>query len=1025
MKGNHKQIIIKGAREHNLKNIDVKIPKNKLVVITGISGSGKSSLAFDTIYAEGQRRYVESLSSYARQFLGMMEKPDVDYIEGLSPAISIDQKSASHNPRSTVGTVTEIYDYLRLLFARSGHPHCPRCGKRVRAQTVQDITDSILKLRGKILLLAPIVKKRKGRYEDLFQSLVSKGYIRVRVDGEVRNLEEEIKLDRYKIHTIEVVIDRLIINSSSKKDKDFTKRLTDSVESTLNLGEGELIVTVINKNEELSSKSKRHQPKENQSLPKNEISGKRKDISGDILYSERFSCSKCEISFEEIEPHTFSFNSPYGACPSCNGLGIIKKVDPQLVFNPNLTISEGGIFPWSRMADNMQSWTMRKVATVADRYHFSLRTPLGNLSKEHMDILLYGAGDERFKIEFIDPTTENSGTYTSRYEGVIQNLERRYKQTESDYIRREIEQYMRELPCSVCEGRRLKPEALGVTIRKKSIHDITQLSIEETSKWIKSLRRRSSARDDLSNQERLIVRQVLKEIITRLDFLIAVGLDYLTLSRNARTLSGGEAQRIRLASQIGTGLSGVLYVLDEPSIGLHQRDNKKLIDTLKHLKSLGNTVLIVEHDEETIRSADHIIDIGPGAGEHGGKVIAQGSVRDITSKKRSITGKYLSGKKKISKKSILEEVERVISNNTHINNSSSKIKQINKNNPQEISKSHANGNKINNELLTVNKVKHHNLKNITVNFPLSRFICITGVSGSGKSSLINETLYPALASEIYNSKLKPGDYDSIDGIDHVDKVVNIDQSPIGRTPRSNPATYTGVFTPVRDLFARTREAKARGYKPGRFSFNVKRGRCENCQGDGLIRIEMQFLPDVYIPCEVCKGRRYNRETLQIDYNGKNIAEVLDMTVEQALIFLKNIPSVKNKLQTLNDVGLGYIKLGQSATTLSGGEAQRVKLSTELSKRSTGKTIYLLDEPTTGLHFYDIEKLLIVLHSLVKRGNTVIVIEHNLDVIKTADWIIDLGPEGGDKGGEIIVEGKPEDIVKIKKSYTGKWLKKVI
>ena len=974
MTSKKEKIIIKGAREHNLKNINIEIPKNKFVVITGISGSGKSSLAFDTIYAEGQRRYVESLSSYARQFLGMMQKPDVDYIEGLSPAISIDQKTASHNPRSTVGTVTEIYDYLRLLFARAGHPHCPECGKRVKSQTVQDIVDSVIKQKGKVMILAPVVKKRKGTYEELFQQLLTKGYVRVRVDRSIRNLEEDIKLDRYKVHNIEVVVDRLKIDKDTKNDDEILKRITDSVETALNLGEGELIASRI-----IGSSN----------------------AQKDILYSEKFSCPDCDISFEEIEPHSFSFNSPFGACPSCDGLGTIKKVDPDLIFNPNLTIAEGGIYPWSRMADNLNSWSMRLISAVADKYRFSIRKPIGDLKQEHLNIILYGSPGERFRVQHVDNYGKEVGYYQARFEGVIPNLERRYKETDSDYIRREIEQYMRELPCGECQGKRLRRESLAVTIRRKNIYDITEMSIKEAGSWIKSLRRKQSTNDELSNQERLITKQVVKEIITRLNFLNSVGLDYLTLNRTARTLSGGEAQRIRLASQIGTGLSGVLYVLDEPSIGLHQRDNQKLIDTLKNLRDIGNTVLVVEHDEATIRQADHIIDIGPGAGDHGGKVIASGKMKDILKSKTSLTGDYLSGKKSITKQGILDKSEKI--NNNHKNNSEN------------------NGH----HSLKLEEVSHRNLKDIHVEFPLGKFICITGVSGSGKSSLLNETLHPALAKEFYNSKKVPGKYKSLEGIEYIDKVVNITQSPIGRTPRSNPATYTGVFTPIRELFSQTRESKIRGYKPGRFSFNVKRGRCETCQGDGLIKIEMQFLPDVYVPCEVGKGKRYNRETLQIDYKGKNIAEVLDMTVEQALAFFENIPAIRNKLQTLYDVGLCYIKLGQSAITLSGGEAQRVKLSTELSKRSTGKTVYILDEPTTGLHFFDIERLLIVLHSLVAKGNTVIVIEHNLDVIKTSDWIIDLGPEGGDKGGEILAKGTPSEVAAVKKSHTGKWLKKVL
>ena len=971
---NNKYLIIKGAREHNLKNINVTIPKNKFVVLTGISGSGKSSLAFDTIYAEGQRRYVESLSAYARQFLGIMKKPDVDYIEGLSPAISIDQKSAGHNPRSTVGTITEIYDYLRLLFARAGHPHCPKCRRSIKAQSVQDMVDSILKKEGKVMLLAPIIKKRKGTYEELFQRLLSKGYVRVRVDNEIINLEENIHLDRYKVHNIEVVIDRLIIERKLKSKKDFIKRLTDSVETSLNLGEGEMILNKVDENK-------------------------------NILYSEKFSCPKCDISFEEIEPHTFSFNSPYGACPTCSGLGIIKKIDPDLIYNPRLTITEGGIYPLSRMADNLNSWNMRLLSSVADNFGFSLRTALGKLNKKFLDIVLYGVKGQRFKVRHLDEKGNTLGFFNARFEGVIPNLERRFNQTESDYIRREIEQYMRELPCHECNGKKLKPEALAVTIKDKNIYEVTTLSIKDNLRWIIGLKKGKGGDDDLTDQERLISRQILKEIEARLNFLISVGLDYLTLNRTARTLSGGEAQRIRLASQIGTGLSGVLYVLDEPSIGLHQRDNQKLIDTLKSLTNLGNTVLVVEHDEATIRQCDYIVDIGPYAGEHGGKVVAVGSIKDIINCKRSITGAYLSKKRKILKSNILEKAKKI----NHFNNYSNRI-----DNQAKDDKS-----------LTITKVSHHNLKSIDVNIPLGKFVCITGVSGSGKSSLLNETLYPALARSIYKSKLIPGKYETIEGLDNIDKVVNIDQSPIGRTPRSNPATYTQVFMAIREIFAKIRESKTRGYKMGRFSFNLRRGRCENCQGDGLIRIEMQFLPDVYVPCEVCNGQRYNRETLQIDYKGKNIAEVLDMTVDQAVDFFSNISKISYKLKTLQEVGLGYIRLGQSATTLSGGEAQRVKLATELSKRSTGKTVYILDEPTTGLHFYDIEKLLIVLHSLVSKGNTVLIIEHNLDVIKTADWIIDLGPEGGDKGGYIIAEGTPEEIVNIKKSYTGQWLKKVL
>jgi len=959
-------ITIKGAREHNLKNINLKIPKNKLIVFTGISGSGKSSLAFDTIYAEGQRRYVESLSSYARQFLGVMDKPDVDMIDGLSPAISIDQKSAGHNPRSTVGTITEIYDYLRLLFARAGHPHCPNCGRPVKSQTVQEITDSILKMSGKVLLLAPVIKKRKGTYEDLFQNLFNKGYIRVRVDKEVRNLEEEIKLDKFKIHNIEVVIDRLEI---TKDSKEIIKRISDSVETSLNLSNGEIIVSKV------------------------DDKGK---IIQDKLYSEHFSCPVCDISFEEIAPHTFSFNSPFGACMNCHGLGSIKKVDQKLIYNPSLSISEGGLYPISRMADNPDSWYMKILQKVAEKYKFSIRQPIGELSKKQLDIVLYGSGTEKFNVTF------DRGNYFTRFEGIIPNIERRYKETESEYVRREFESYMRELPCEICEGKRLKKEALAVTIREKNINDIVSMSIKESQKWVNNLNKPLKGKDELSNEEKMIVERVIKEILYRMNFLISVGLDYLTLSRTAKTLSGGEAQRIRLASQIGTGLSGVLYVLDEPSIGLHQKDNYKLIETLKNLRDLGNTVIVVEHDEETINTADFIVDIGPNAGIHGGEVVATGKLEEIKKCKNSLTGDYLSGRKKIDKKEILKRVDRINNKSKFLNEEFSNGKNI-----------------------EINGVTHHNLKNINVKIPLGKFVAITGVSGSGKSSLINETLYPALAHELYNSKIAVGNYSSISGIENIDKVVNIDQSPIGRTPRSNPATYTQVFTPIREIFAQMPEAKARGYNAGRFSFNVKRGRCQSCMGDGVKRIEMQFLPDVYVPCEVCKGQRYNRETLQIDFKGKNIAQVLDMTVEEALEFFQNVPNIKNKLDTLNEVGLGYIKLGQNAMTLSGGEAQRVKLANELAKRSTGKTIYILDEPTTGLHFYDIEKLLLILHSLVQKGNSVIVIEHNLDVIKTADHIIDLGPEGGEKGGFIIAQGSVEEIIKNEKSDTGKWLKKVI
>lgn len=991
-------IKVRGARAHNLKNINLDIPKNKLVVITGLSGSGKSSLAFDTIYAEGQRRYVESLSAYARQFLGLMEKPDVDLIEGLSPAISIDQKSAGHNPRSTVGTVTEIYDYLRLMFARVGHPRSPITGHRLQKQSVQQIVDDILtfpqkynQAQVKIQLLSPIIKSRKGTYEELFQRFLSQGYVRVRVDGEVYELEEEIKLDRYKVHTIELVVDRLAIDASKKDDKEFVKRLTDSVELALNLGEEEILVNLVDSKDA-------------------------KDA--DIFYSQKLVDPETGTSFGEIEPHSFSFNSPHGACPQCHGLGIIKEIDPRNVYNPRLTISEGGIFPWSRMADNMNSWHMQLLGQVAEAEGFSLRTPMGELSPEHLQIILYGSGDKKYQIKIQSENTGASFEHNNKFEGVIPNMMRRYEQTESDYIRQEIEEYMTELECPTCKGLRLKKESLAVTIKGRNIVDVTNMSIQDSLDWVTAISSKgkfetatksslystfdfpeiSESEDDLTDQELEIGRQIFKEISARLSFLVSVGLDYLTLSRKANTLSGGEAQRIRLASQIGTGLTGVLYVLDEPSIGLHQRDNAKLIETLHKLRDLDNSVLVVEHDEDTMRNADYIIDIGPGAGEHGGQIVTVGELQDILDNKDSITGQYLSGQKNITKESITQDLREIGIENERVESK----------------------NKI-----SLQGITHHNLKGIDIDIPLGRLVVVTGVSGSGKSSFVNEVLYRALAKELYGSKDQPGEYSQIRGIEHIDKVIDIDQSPIGRTPRSNPATYTGVFGPIRDIFAQTQESKTRGYQPGRFSFNVKGGRCENCEGDGVIKIEMQFLPDVYVTCEVCKGERYNRETLQIDFKGRNIAEVLNMTVEEALEFFQNVTTISNKLQTLNDVGLGYIRLGQSATTLSGGEAQRVKLASELAKRQTGKTLYILDEPTTGLHFEDVRKLLLVLHGLVAKGNSVLVIEHNLDVIKTADWIVDLGPEGGDKGGTIIAEGTPEQIAATKESYTGQWLSKVM
>jgi excinuclease ABC subunit A len=1045
------KIVVRGAKEHNLKNIDVTIPRDKLVVITGLSGSGKSSLAFDTIFAEGQRRYVESLSAYARQFLDKMEKPDVEHIDGLSPAISIDQKGTTHNPRSTVGTVTEIYDYLRLLYARIGHQHCPNCGREVSRQTQQQIVDAVLSLPegSRIMLLAPLVQGRKGEYKNIFEEMQRAGYVRVRVDGQILDLGDEIQLDKQKKHTIEVVVDRLIIRKKRKaasngdasshssdtlklvaerpalyevnaakeshRDEDgieepdiaailhedevdpaFRQRLADSLETTLKLGNGVVLVSIIDGEE--------------------------------LLFSEKAACVYCGISLPEIAPRTFSFNSPHGACPACTGLGTQREIDPELVVtHPEMNILQGAIAPWSKMMSGSQ-WHNATLEALAQSYNFSLDTPWKDLSKDLQQKILYGV-PEKLTIRYT-PQHGHTRNYNVQFEGVIPNLDRRYKQTESEGIREEIEAYMSARVCPVCRGARLKPEALAVTIGGRNIVQATQQAILQTQRFFQDLEAgegtttaqpavpvvvetRSKKKNGntnnngsllgdplekidpkgplvlstLSERERFIARQILKEIRARLQFLIDVGLDYLTLSRTAASLSGGEAQRIRLATQIGSGLMGVLYILDEPSIGLHQRDNERLIKTLSRLRNLGNTLLVVEHDEDTMRAADHIIDIGPGAGEHGGKVVAEGTYDEIVANTNSLTGDYLSRRKRV-----------------------------------EIPEQRREGN---GHALTIKGARENNLKNVNVDIPLGKFVVVTGVSGSGKSTLITDILYRKLSHVFFRSHDRPGEHDSVEGLEHLDKVIDIDQSPIGRTPRSNPATYTNAFTGIRELFAHVPESRIRGYMPGRFSFNVKGGRCEACKGEGIVRIEMNFLPDVYVPCEVCGGKRYNREALEIHYKGKNIADVLDMTVEESIDFFSNVPSIYNKMKTLNDVGLGYMRLGQPATTLSGGEAQRVKLATELSRRATGRTMYILDEPTTGLHFADVDRLLNVLQRLVDTGNTIVVIEHNLDVIKSADWLIDLGPEGGDAGGQIIAEGTPEAVAANEQSYTGHFLKRML
>lgn len=935
------KIIIKGARQHNLKNIDIEIPRNELVVITGLSGSGKSSLAFDTIYAEGQRRYVESLSAYARQFLGQMDKPEVDYIEGLSPAISIDQKTTSRNPRSTVGTVTEIYDYLRLLFARAGRPHCPKCGKAITQQTVEQMVDQLAALPEgtRLMLIAGVVRGKKGEHQKVLEDIRKNGYVRVRIDGEIRDISEEIKLEKNKKHTIEVVVDRLVVREGIEQ------RLADSLETALALGEGVVNVDVIGDQER--------------------------------IFSQNFACVECGISLPEIAPRMFSFNSPFGACPDCTGLGNNMEVDRSLIIpDPAKALVDGAIAPLSK---NTNSYFMCQLEAVLEKYKYSLQDTWENLSPEVQEVIMMGSGAERFYFEY-DNMYGETKNYHAVFEGVIPLLNRRYRETVSDWSREDIEEYMSSKPCPACKGARLKPEALSVKIGGRNIYEVTTGTISETQEFFSSL--------DLTEREKTIAHQILKEIHARLGFLLNVGLDYLTLSRAAGTLSGGEAQRIRLATQIGSGLVGVLYILDEPSIGLHQRDNNRLLTTLKQLRDVGNSLLVVEHDEDTMYEADHIIDIGPAAGAHGGQVIVQGTVEDIKACPASVTGQYLKGSKYIPIPAVRRQP--------------------------------------NGKWLEVVGAKENNLKKLTVKFPLGVFTAVTGVSGSGKSTLVNEILYKGLASRVYRSaKNRPGAHDDIRGVEYIDKIIDIDQSPIGRTPRSNPATYTGLFDVIREVFSQTQEAKMRGYKPGRFSFNVKGGRCEACRGDGIIKIEMHFLPDVYVPCEVCKGARYNRETLEVRYKGKSISQVLDMVVDEGVEFFQNIPKIQRKLQILQDVGLGYIKLGQPATTLSGGEAQRVKLATELARRSTGKTLYILDEPTTGLHTADIHRLLVVLQRLVDGGDSVVVIEHNLDVIKTADYVIDLGPEGGSRGGTIVAKGAPEEIVKVKDSYTGQFLAPIL
>ncbi len=938
---NKNYIEVKGAKEHNLKNIDIKLPRDKMIVVTGLSGSGKSSLAFDTIYAEGQRRYVESLSAYARQFLGQMEKPDVEYIEGLSPAISIDQKTTSRNPRSTVGTVTEIYDYLRLLYARAGIPHCPICNEEISQQSVDQIVDQVMALpeKTKIQILGPVIRGKKGTHKKELAQLKKEGYVRVRVNDEIREFSEEIELEKNKKHNVEVVVDRIIIKPESKQ------RLSDSIEIALKLSEGLVIIDVIN--------------------------------GEDLLYNTNFACSKHGVGITEMEPRMFSFNAPYGACPTCKGLGHLLKVDPELVVpDKSLSVSEGAITPIATSGEG--TYYVQMVESVLKDHGYTSDTPLNEMTDEALNDILHGTGERVIEFHY-ESKYGGVRKYKAPFEGMIGNLERRYKETNSDYMRQKIETYMSLTPCGTCGGKRLKAESLAVTFGDRNIFEVTEMAVRDCLEFIDNV--------ELDSKRTIIADQILKEIHARLSFLKNVGLDYLSLSRSSGSLSGGESQRIRLATQIGSGLVGVLYILDEPSIGLHQRDNQKLLKTLRNLTNIGNTLIVVEHDEETIASADYIVDIGPGAGEHGGHIVAEGTIDDILGNKNSLTGQYISGKMGIP----IPEKRRE---------------------PKDT-------------WIRVEGARENNLKSIDVDFPMGVFTCVTGVSGSGKSSLVNEILYKAAAASLYRTRTRPGKHDAVKGLEHIDKVIDIDQSPIGRTPRSNPATYTGVFDHIRALFASTNEAKIRGYQKGRFSFNVKGGRCESCKGDGIIKIEMHFLPDVYVQCDVCKGKRYNRETLQVKYKGKTISEVLEMTVEEALKFFENVPAIKRKLQTLHDVGLDYIRLGQPSTQLSGGEAQRIKLASELSKRSTGKTLYILDEPTTGLHMHDVSNLIQVLQRLVEGGNTVIVIEHNLDMIKCSDYIIDIGPEGGDGGGKIIAEGTPESVIRKKKSYTGQFLKPLL